>query len=142
MKTTKLMVASLIKMMTRPAARENKEMVLTENLPMATKMFVMQNFPRLSIAYAVKRSSNKGTMYELNLNDGTDILLNEDGKMSMLKCYAECVPGTMVPEYIFSLMKAHYPGSQVVKIEKSGNGSRFTLTNHVVLHMNQAMKTA
>ena len=75
MKKIKIMVLALIGMMTKSmVCKANENMVFAENLPTDAKAFVMHNFPRLSIAYAEMRKTRQGKVYDVSLNDGTELV--------------------------------------------------------------------
>ena len=137
------MVSALINMMTRPAAKkESEKMFFAESLPLASKFFVQRNFPNRSIAFMEMKTSSKGAMYLVTLNDGIQINFNENGSWEMVDCKMEAVPSKLVPDMVSTFMDAHYSSIPLVKIEKKSYGFEATLSNYATLKFDTAEKVA
>ena len=136
MKNNQTMVLSLINMMTRTlTANKGDKMVFAENLPMAAKFFVQEHFPHQAIAYVEKNNKANSTMYEVFLNDGTMVGFNENGCWSWVDCKTEAVPAALIPELVSQYMAASHVNNSVVRIDKTGNGYEFALSNDVVMKL-------
>lgn len=87
MKKSISMVSALIKMMTRPATEKvSEKRIFAEDLPVATKIFVHNNYPGRSIAFIEKVTSSMSTMYVITLNDGLEIVFNENENCKVVDC--------------------------------------------------------
>ena len=76
-------VFSLIQVMIGTAtARKSDKMIFAKNLPMAVKSFVMRNFPTKDIAFAEMRFTSRGMVYVAILNDGEQVVFNENGSLA------------------------------------------------------------
>ena len=76
-------VFSLIQVMIGTAtARKSDKMIFAKNLPMAVKSFVMRNFPKKDIAFAEMRFTSRGMVYVAILNDGVQVVFNENGSLA------------------------------------------------------------
>ncbi len=49
---------------------------------MAVKSFVMRNFPTKDIAFAEMRFTSRGMVYVAILNDGEQVVFNENGSLA------------------------------------------------------------
>lgn len=143
MKSAISMVSDFIHRMTRLAAEKKSEKRLfAEDLPKSVKYFVQRNFPGRSIAFVHKKSSLKGALFVVVLNDGILIEFTENGNWEKIDCKMGAVPATMVPCNVATFMKDYYPRVPIVKIEKTDNGYETTLSNFVSLKFNMAENVA
>ena len=60
-------------------------------------------------------------------SDGTKLEYYNDGNCTEVKCNP--VPANLVPKQIQSKINELYPGTQVLKIERDGNGYELKLSN-------------
>ena len=56
--------------------------VFASEQPVSVKIYVMNGFPRLSIAFAEKTVTSDGTGYLVSLNDSTELLFSPSGSCS------------------------------------------------------------
>ena len=76
-------VFSFIQMMIGTAtARKPDKMIFAKNLPMAVKSSVQRNFPTKDIAFAEMRFTSRGMVYVAILNDGEQVVFNENGSLA------------------------------------------------------------
>ena len=138
MKKVKITVFALIGLMAKSmACKANDNMVFAENLPTEAKVFVQHNFPRLSVAYAEKRASNQGMVYEVSLNDVTEVVFNQNGTWGMIDCKWEAVPASLMPTTLSSFVEKQFAGSKVVKLYRGDNGYVAALSNGISLKFDQ-----
>lgn len=144
MKKTISIVSSLIKMMIRTAAENKKsdKAVLAKDLPTAVKFFVQCNFPNGHIAFAEMRLTSKGTIYSVSLNNGIQMVFNENGSWEMVDCKMGAVPTTLVPAKVQAFMDAYYFSTPIVKIAKNDNGYEVTLSNYSTLQFSKLENVA
>ena len=138
MKKFKITVFALIGLMAKSmACKANDNMVFAENLPTKAKVFVQHNFPRLSVAYAEKRASNQGMVYEVSLNDGTEVEFGQNGAWGMIDCKWEAVPASLMPTTLSSFVEKQFADSKVVKLYRGDNGYVAALSNGISLKFDQ-----
>ena len=138
MKKYKITVFALIGLMAKSmACKANDNMVFAENLPTEAKVFVQHNFPRLSVAYAETRASNQGMVYEVSLNDGTEVVFNQNGAWGMIDCKWEAVPASLMPTTLSSYVEKQFADSKVVKLYRGDNGYVAALSNGISLKFDQ-----
>ena len=143
MKKIKITVLALIGLMTKSmVCNANDKMVFAENLPSEAKAFVHHNFPRLSVAYAEMRATPKGTVYEVSLNDGTEVVFSQNGAWGMIDCKLEAVPTSMMPASLSSFVKSQFASAKVVKLNRSDSGYVATLSNGISLKFDKEGKVA
>ncbi len=131
-------VSTFIKMMTGTATeKKNEKMVFAKDLPMAIKLFVQRNFSCRSIAMAEMKSTAKGIVYVVYLNDGIQLVFNENGGWEMVDCKMGVIPTALVPANIISFMDVYYPCTPLVKMEKIDDGYEVTLSNYSTLQFDK-----
>ena len=138
MKKIKNTVLALMSLMVKSMAfKANDNMVFAENLPNEVKNFVQLNFPRQSVAYAEKNVTDEGTTYEVMLNDGTEVTFNNNGAWGMVDCKIESVPASLMPTTLKSFVASQFVETKVVRIAKMIGGYVATLSNGIVLRLDQ-----
>lgn len=143
MKKMKIAVFALIGLMTKSiACKANDKMVFAENLPTDAKVFVQHNFPRLSVAYAEMRSTRQGTVYEVSLNDGTEVVFSQNGAWGMIDCKLEAVPASLMPASLSSFVKSQFTDAKVVRLYKIDGGYEVALSNGISLKFDHEGKIA
>ena len=90
MKTSNKIIASLvgIAIVAMAVAVEvlDKDYVIpTDNLPLAAKNYVQDNFPGGTIAYAKKKNDILTTSYEVKLNNGLELEFDSSGSLTDLE---------------------------------------------------------
>ena len=134
MKKMKITVFALIGLLTKSmACNANEKMVFAENLPTDAKVFVQHNFPRLSIAYAERKATREGTVYEVSLNDGTEVEFSQNGAWGMIDCKWETVPASLMPASLSSFVKSQFADAKVVRLDRTNNGYVAALSNGMSL---------
>ena len=77
MKQIKLLVSNL---MNTVIMGTNGNNVLANQLPMTIKSFITNQFQGKSIAFVEKNNESQQFLYEVSLNDGTQINFNDKGE--------------------------------------------------------------
>lgn len=134
MKKMRITVFALIGLMTKSlACKANENMVFAENLPTDAKVFVQQNFPRLSVAYAEMKATRQGTVYEVSLNDGTEVVFSQNGTWGMIDRKLEAVPASLMPASLSLFVKSQFADATVVRLDRTDSGYVAALSNGVSL---------
>ncbi len=143
MKKIKMMVFALIGLMTKSmACNANGNMVFAENLPGDAKAFVQTKFPRLSVAYAQTRGTRWGLVYEVSLNDGTEVVFTQNGAWGMIDCKLESVPASLMPASLSSFVASQFAGAKVVRLDRTDSGYMAALSNGISLRTDLQGKLA
>lgn len=66
--------------------------VFASELPVSVKIYVMNGFPKQSIAFAKKSVTSDGACYLVSLNDGTELQFSPDGSCSEYNSYKDYQP--------------------------------------------------
>lgn len=111
----------------------NNKMVLADQLPIAIKTFVQQNFPGRSIAYAMVDTGLVKTTYGVSLNNGVELELDGFGNWDRVDCSCGAVPAQFIPNSIGEYVKANYAGEVITRIGKQNNGFLVELSNNLYL---------
>ena len=135
MKKMKITVFALIGLLTKSmACKASDNMVFAENLPTGAKVFVQHYFPRQSVAYAEKKATRQGTVYEVSLNDGTVVLFSQNGAWGTVDCKWEAVPASLMPASLTSFVESKFDGAKVVRLDRTNNGYGAALSNGISLN--------
>ena len=135
MKTTKLFLVAVICMLAQSlTSLADDRMIPVSQLPAVVKTFVTKNFSGKTIAYASKDVEFMGTKYEVMLNDGAKI---KKGNWDNVDCETYAVPTALVPAAIAQYVKANFPGTKIVKIDKERHGYDIELSNDIELKFNK-----
>lgn len=138
MKTTKLFLVAVICLLAQSVTSlADDRMIPVSQLPATAKTFVEKNFPGKNIAYAEKDAEFAGTKYEVRLNDGAKIEFDKKGNWDKVDCQTYAVPAALVPSAIAQYVKANFPGTSIVKIDKERHGYDIELSNDIELKFNK-----
>jgi uncharacterized protein YuzE len=116
------------------------KIIPVEQLPASAKTFVKKYFPQATIEYATKDTEFMGTTYEVRLSDGTEVDFDKKGNWDNVDCKTKAVPASLVPAAIAQYVKAHYPNTVIVKIDKERGGYEIELSNDLDLKFNSKGK--
>jgi len=134
MKKMKITVFALIGLLTKSmACKASDNMVFAENLPTGAKVFVQHYFPRQSVAYAEKKATRQGMVYEVSLNDGTEVEFGQNGVWGMIDCKWDAVPASLMPASLSSFVKSQFADAKVVRLDRTDNGYVAALSNGISL---------
>lgn len=129
MKQIKTMMNAFLGMMKRSVAFKNNTMVFANELPTDAKKFLQENFPNQYVAYAEK----KGTEYEINLNDGTEVTFSKEGFWDKVDCKLKSIPTTLLPESIINNVKELFNDTLVVCADNKKMAYCVMLSNGICL---------
>lgn len=109
------------------------KIITTDKLPEAALSFIKEYFPESTISFVKKDAGFSGTIYEVKLQDGTEIDFNGKGEWRKVDCKRTAVPGKLVPEAIAEYVQANFPGQLIVKIDKDRLGYEIELGSDLEL---------
>ena len=134
------LVALLCMLLQSVTCLADDKIIPVEQLPAPAKTFVKKYFPQATIEYATKDTEFMGTTYEVRLSDGTEVDFNKKGNWDNVDCKTKAVPASLVPAAIAQYVKAHYPNTVIVKIDKERGGYEIELSNDLDLKFNSKGK--
>lgn len=115
--------------------------VSVDQLPETVKTFVAQQFPNQQIIYAEKEGSYyEKTKFELGLDSGAKLEVDEDGNWEKVENKVDGVPAIFVPKEIADFIKATYATVAVTKVDKEDGGFEVELSNRRELKFNKRFK--
>ena len=130
------LVALLCMLLQSVTCLADDKIIPVEQLPAPAKTFVKKYFPQATIEYATKDTEFMGTTYEVRLSDGTEVDFDKKGNWDNVDCKTKAVPASLVPAAIAQYVKAHYPNTVIVKIDKERSGYDIELSNDLELKFN------
>ena len=130
------LVALLCMLLQSVTCLADDKIIPVEQLPAPAKTFVKKYFPQATIEYATKDTEFMGTTYEVRLSDGTEVDFDKKGNWDNVDCKTKAVPASLVPAAIAQYVKAHYPNTVIVKIDKERGGYEIELSNDLELKFN------
>jgi uncharacterized protein YuzE len=134
------LVALLCMLLQSVTCLADDKIIPVEQLPAPAKTFVKKYFPQATIEYATKDTEFMGTTYEVRLSDGTEVDFDKKGNWDNVDCKTKAVPASLVPAAIAQYVKAHYPNTVIVKIDKERGGYEIELSNDLDLKFNSKGK--
>ena len=134
------LVALLCMLLQSVTCLADDKIIPVEQLPAPAKTFVKKYFPQATIEYATKDTEFMGTTYEVRLSDGTEVDFDKKGNWDNVDCKTKAVPASLVPAAIAQYVKAHYPSTVIVKIDKERGGYEIELSNDLDLKFNSKGK--
>ena len=134
------LVALLCMLLQSVTCLADDKIIPVEQLPASAKTFVKKYFPQATIEYATKDTEFMGTTYEVRLSDGTEVDFDKKGNWDNVDCKTKAVPASLVPAAIAQYVKAHYPNTVIVKIDKERSGYEIELSNDLDLKFNSKGK--
>ena len=134
------LVALLCMLLQSVTCLADDKIIPVEQLPASAKTFVKKYFPQATIEYATKDTEFMGTTYEVRLSDGTEVDFDKKGNWDNVDCKTKAVPASLVPAAIAQYVKAHYPNTVIVKIDKERSGYDIELSNDLDLKFNSKGK--
>ena len=134
------LVALLCMLLQSVTCLADDKIIPVDQLPATAKTFVKKYFPQATIEYATKDTEFMGTTYEVRLSDGTEVDFDKKGNWDNVDCKTKAVPASLVPAAIAQYVKAHYPNTVIVKIDKERGGYEIELSNDLDLKFNSKGK--
>ena len=110
--------------MTLNAFAFNDRPVTFQQLPQKAQQFINTHFKGVEFLSATVDDD-----YEVYLANGTKVEFTLQGEWKEVKCPGSAVPTAIVPAAITKYVKAQFPNSTIVKIDKKYGGYDVELNN-------------
>ena len=118
----------LFGLMTLNAFAFNDRPVTFQQLPQKAQQFINTHFKGVEFLSATVDDD-----YEVYLANGTKVEFTLQGEWKEVKCPGSAVPTAIVPAAITKYVKAQFPNSTIVKIDKKYGGYDVELNNDMEL---------
>ena len=118
----------LFGLMTLNAFAFNDRPVTFQQLPQKAQQFINTHFKGVEFLSATVDDD-----YEVYLANGTKVEFTLQGEWKEVKCPGSAVPTAIVPAAITKYVKAQFPNSIIVKIDKKYGGYDVELNNDMEL---------
>ena len=134
MKKQVLFIAAIACMMLHSVSTFADDRVIpVEQLPAAAQQFVKTTFPGQNISYVTVDVDFLSKTYDVYLENGIEIEFDKNGTWDNVDCNFTAVPAKLIPAPIAQYVKAKYPGTKIVKIDKEHGGYDVELSNDLEL---------
>jgi len=115
----------------------NEKTIKVTQLPLTSQQFINRHFAKSKVALAKMESGIFTKSYEVIFANGNKVDFDSKGNWEEIDCKASSVPSTVVPSRITEYVKAHYPGTKIIKIEKDSKGYELKLSSRMELKFDQ-----
>lgn len=135
--TTKLMLAALLVAVPTMAWScsdddddNRKESITVEQLPQASRTFIADYYPGVSVLRVTKETDHSGSEYDVNLANGHEIEFNAAGEWTDVDApTGQTVPAGIAPKAIVEYVTANYPDQGINEISRDRKGYEVDLTS-------------
>ena len=114
--------------MTLNVFASNDKPITFKELPQKAQQFITTHFNGVEVLSATVDDD-----YEVYLANGTKVEFTLQGEWKEVKCPGSAVPAAIIPAAITKYVKAQFPKTTIVKIEKKYSGYEVELNNDMEL---------
>lgn len=108
---------------------DNDKPISFEQLPKAAQSFVKKHFSNKNVAFSKIDKGIFDATYDVMFVDGDKVEFDKQGNWTEMKCKSTSVPEAAVPAQIVKYVKANYPDSKIIQIEKDRYEYEVKLSN-------------
>lgn len=116
-----------------PVHAGNDRPIRIEQLPETAQQFIREYFPTQKVAYAKTERDFMDVAYEVVFVNSSKVEFSKNGDWKEVDCKYATVPAAIVPQQILTYMKANFPDTEVVRIERDKRECEVKLTNGIEL---------
>ena len=139
MKKIFLAIACVFSLVTSACA-DNYQPIERTQLPEKAQTFLATYFPEAKVSLVRKEIDVLELSYDVIFTDGSKVEFDRKGNWTEVDCLTQPLPTGIVPEAIGKVIGAHYPETQVTKIERDDREVEVKLTNRVELTFNKHLQ--
>lgn len=132
MKTKILGAITALFMVTSSYAQDGKATISKNQLPTIVNKNITKYFGNKNITHMVKDWDNGRVSYDIYFEDGTEAEFFNNGNLKEAKNYSG-LSNSIIPANIRNYVSKNFPGTSIVKWEKSRNKQEIELSNGVGL---------
>ena len=118
----------LLGLMTLNVFAVNDRPITFKELPQKSQQFITTHFSGVEVL-----SVTVDDDYEVYLANGTKVEFTLQGEWKEVKCHGSAVPAAIIPAAITKYVKAQFPNTTIVKIDKKYSGYEVELNNDLEL---------
>ena len=118
----------LLGLMTLNVFAVNDRPITFQQLPQKAQQFINTHFSGVEVLSATVDDD-----YEVYLANGTKVEFTMQGEWKEVKCPGAAVPAAIIPAAISKYVKANFPNSTIVKIDKKYSGYEVELNTDLEL---------
>ena len=119
------------------AYADNDKPVNVTQLPVAAQQMIKKHFAKKTVALAKQETGLFEKSYDVVFNNGEKIEFDRNGNWTEIDCKMSSVPAALVPAKISQYVKATYPGTKILQIEKDDNRYEVKLSNRLEVTFNK-----
>ena len=126
-----LMAAMMLTFNVALMADDNR-VITYDQLPQTAKTLLSQHFAK-KVPLVVTMDWDE---YEILYQSGEKVEFNKRGEWKSIDCRVSAVPTVLIPEQIKSHIKATFPGTTIIKLERDRRGYGVKLNNGLEVEYN------
>lgn len=119
---------------------DNYQPITRAQLPSKAQTFLSTYFADAKTSLLRRELDVMELNYDVIFTDGSKVEFDHRGYWTEVDCVNHQLPEGIVPTEITNYINAHYPGAQVVKIERDHREFEVTLSNRVELTFNKKLQ--
>lgn len=140
MKTMKLLMMTLLVLLSSTVCNAREKVIKVKDLPVAAQTTLKTYFDGKKVTLAQKDKEGLITTYDVLLEDGTKLEFDSKGEWIEIDTKPRPVPSGLVPAAISDYVKKNYPDSSIMQIERDRRGYEIDLSNGLDLRFNKQFK--
>lgn len=125
MKTLKTALLGIVLALTAfvsPMRADSEQIITLSELPAEARAFVSQHFGSKQVAIVKLDKEFFSHKYEIIFGDGTKLEFDKRGTWQDIDGKHHAIPSSVVPAKVQTYVQKHFPGTQVIQIERKSRG--------------------
>lgn len=132
MKKFFMMMAAMMLTFNVAMMADDNRVITYDQLPQTAKTLLSQHFAK-KVPLVVTMDWDE---YEILYQSGEKVEFNKRGEWKSIDCRVSAVPTVLIPEQIKSHIKATFPGTTIIKLERDRRGYGVKLNNGLEVEYN------
>jgi hypothetical protein len=132
MKKFFMMMAAMMLTFNVALMADDNRVITYDQLPQTAKTLLSQHFAK-KVPLVVTMDWDE---YEILYQSGEKVEFNKKGEWKSIDCRVSAVPSVLIPEQIKSHIKATFPGTTIIKLERDRRGYGVKLNNGLEVEYN------
>ncbi|MCH5241115.1 MAG: PepSY-like domain-containing protein [Muribaculaceae bacterium] len=105
--------------------------ITVKDLPADAQSFLKKYFPDYEIVKITKDVEDNITLYEVDLQDGYEVVFNGNGEWTQVEApYGKTIPTGFIPEQVMSTLNDRFPYYGINEINTTGQGYKVELSDN------------
>ena len=127
-----MMMAAMMLTFNVAMMADDNRVITYDQLPQTAKTLLSQHFAK-KVPLVVTMDWDE---YEILYQSGEKVEFNKRGEWKSIDCRVSAVPSVLIPEQIKSHIKATFPGTTIIKLERDRRGYGVKLNNGLEVEYN------